>query len=266
MDYVDGAATQRANGKCSQPAAYNGKWPERATIDHMYNAALYSGGLRRWCCHPTFTSRPLGPSQCRTCSLLGGSSHGSTNHCVVPIFSPSVSERCVTMTYTSLDSSVLLSDVIPWLFQVLCHHCPPPQSLRCLGLFPKILTLGWQVLFFFGGGGSEPTSFPEWVMCLEQNIQGVWYHSLGKSDKKSGVDLQRGPTFQFKLVGGVGKGTAVQGGVWKISGAAFIVRLALCHSFHSLHCTTHWRYFAFVTETAIIFHKDMKHSSSSVHC
>ena len=34
----------------SQPATYNGKWQERAAIDHMYNAALYSGGLRRWCC------------------------------------------------------------------------------------------------------------------------------------------------------------------------------------------------------------------------
>ena len=43
----------------SRPAAYNGKWPERAIIDHMYNAALYSEGLRRWCCRPTFTSRPL---------------------------------------------------------------------------------------------------------------------------------------------------------------------------------------------------------------
>ena len=43
----------------SRPAAYNGKWPERAIIDHMYNAALYSGGLRRWCCRPTFTSRPF---------------------------------------------------------------------------------------------------------------------------------------------------------------------------------------------------------------
>ena len=43
----------------SWPAAYNGKWPERAIIDHMYNAALYSGGLRRWCCRPTFTSCPL---------------------------------------------------------------------------------------------------------------------------------------------------------------------------------------------------------------
>ena len=31
----------------------------RAIIDHMYNAALYSGGLRRWCCRPTFTSRPF---------------------------------------------------------------------------------------------------------------------------------------------------------------------------------------------------------------
>ena len=34
----------------SWPAMYNGKWWERAIIDHMYNAALYSGGLRRWCC------------------------------------------------------------------------------------------------------------------------------------------------------------------------------------------------------------------------
>ena len=25
----------------------------------MYNTALYSGGLRRWCCRPTFMSRPL---------------------------------------------------------------------------------------------------------------------------------------------------------------------------------------------------------------
>ena len=48
----------------SWPAAYNGKWLERAIIDHMYNAALYSGGLRRWCCRPTFTSRPIdGPEQ-----------------------------------------------------------------------------------------------------------------------------------------------------------------------------------------------------------
>ena len=43
----------------SWPAAYNGKWCERAIIDHMYNAALYSGGLRRWCFCPTFMSRPL---------------------------------------------------------------------------------------------------------------------------------------------------------------------------------------------------------------
>ena len=43
----------------SRPAAYNGKWRERSIIDHMYTLhALYSGGLRRWCCRPTFTSRP----------------------------------------------------------------------------------------------------------------------------------------------------------------------------------------------------------------
>ena len=38
----------------SRPAVYSGTWPERAIIDHMYNAALYSGGLCWWCCRPTF--------------------------------------------------------------------------------------------------------------------------------------------------------------------------------------------------------------------
>ena len=54
------------------PAAYNSKWWERAIIDHMYNAALYSGGLGRWCCHPTFTSRPLRHSTVLLCQGVQG--------------------------------------------------------------------------------------------------------------------------------------------------------------------------------------------------
>ena len=52
-------AWQHHRRRSSRPAAYNGKWRERTIIDHVYNAALYSGELRRWCCRPTFTIRPL---------------------------------------------------------------------------------------------------------------------------------------------------------------------------------------------------------------